>query len=104
MLRGLAGSPRSIARLLLLVPVGIARIAFAQAGPGADWPQFGWDAASSGVSHARSGIDSRNLTSLIRRQVAIDGTVDSSAIYLQGVTVNGSAHDVFFVTTTYGSG
>ncbi len=68
----------------------------------ADWPQFGFDAASSGVSQARSGIDSRNIGSLTKRQVKLDGTVDSSAIYLQGVTVNGSAHDVFFVTTTYG--
>ncbi|MGH9522362.1 MAG: PQQ-binding-like beta-propeller repeat protein [Terriglobales bacterium] len=32
----------------------------------------------------------------------IDGTVDASAIYLHGVTVNGARHDVFFVTTTYG--
>jgi hypothetical protein len=28
--------------------------------------------------------------------------VDSSAIYLHGVTIKGSAHDAFFVTTTYG--
>ncbi len=67
-----------------------------------DWPQFGWDPASSGVSQAHSGIDTRNIHSLTRRQVQIDGTVDASAIYLQGVAVHGSAHDVFFVTTTYG--
>jgi hypothetical protein len=28
--------------------------------------------------------------------------VDSSAIYLHGVTIKGAAHDAFFVTTTYG--
>ena len=34
--------------------------------------------------------------------MALDGTVDSSPIYLHGVTVHGKTHDVFFVTTTYG--
>ncbi len=37
-----------------------------------------------------------------RQQVELDGTVDASAIYLSDVQVNGAAHDVFFVTTTYG--
>jgi len=67
-----------------------------------DWPQFGWDAASSGASPARTDISARNIGTLTRRQIQIDGTVDASAIYLHGVTVNGTAHDVFFVTTTYG--
>jgi hypothetical protein len=34
--------------------------------------------------------------------VRLPGTVDSSAIYLHGVTIHGAAHDAFFVTTTYG--
>jgi outer membrane protein assembly factor BamB len=34
--------------------------------------------------------------------VRLPGTVDSSAIYLRGVTVRGAAHDTLFVTTTYG--
>jgi outer membrane protein assembly factor BamB len=34
--------------------------------------------------------------------VTLDGTVDSSPIYLHGAQVNGKAHDTFFVTTTYG--
>ena len=37
-----------------------------------------------------------------RQQVALDGTVDASPIYLHGVRVNGATRDVFFVTTTYG--
>jgi len=82
-----------------LAQIGFSRVGFGQA---ADWPQFGWDVASSGTSNARSRISSRNVGSLIRRQIQIDGTVDASAIYLHGVTVNGSSHDVFFVTTTYG--
>jgi hypothetical protein len=34
--------------------------------------------------------------------VQLDGTADSSPIYLHGVQVGGAVHDVFFVTTTYG--
>jgi hypothetical protein len=78
-------------------------IAIAQTRQGeADWPQFGWGAASSGVSQAKSGITSSNIGTLTRHQILIDGTVDASAIYLHDVPVNGSTHDVFFVTTTYG--
>jgi outer membrane protein assembly factor BamB len=40
--------------------------------------------------------------SLQRRQISIEGVVDSSAIYLHGVTVNGSAHDTVFATTSFG--
>ena len=68
----------------------------------ADWPQFGWDVSSSGVSQAVSGIDTGNIGSLVRRQIHIDGAVDSSAVYLHGVTINRAAYNVFFVTTTYG--
>ncbi len=70
--------------------------------PSTDWPQFGYDAASSGFSPASTGISAANAASLTRRQVSLDGTVDASAIYLQDVSVNGASHDVFFVTTTYG--
>jgi len=67
-----------------------------------DWPTFGGDAQRSSASAAPTGIDSANLGSLRRRQVELDGTVDASVIYLHGVRVAGGAHDVFFVTTTYG--
>jgi putative pyrroloquinoline-quinone binding quinoprotein len=40
--------------------------------------------------------------SLVRQEVHLPGTVDSSAIYLHGVKVGGATHDTFFVTTTYG--
>ena len=69
---------------------------------GHDWTRFGWDAARSNASTAPTGITAANVGSLRRQQVRLDGTVDSSPIYLHGVTVHGAAHDVFFVTTTYG--
>ena len=71
--------------------------------PGAtDWTRFGWDAGRSSAPPVPAGISAANVASLVRQQVAIDGTVDASAIYLKGVQVNGTIHDVFFVTTTYG--
>lgn len=70
--------------------------------PAGDWSQFGWDVAASGASSDSAGITASNVSSLRRRRVSLDGTVDASAIYLHAVVVNGSEHDVFFVTTTYG--
>lgn len=69
---------------------------------GYDWARFGWDVGRSGSSTAPTGIDADNVASLRRQQVQLDGTVDSSPIYLHSVGVGGSEHDVFFVTTTYG--
>lgn len=65
-----------------------------------DWTRFGYDAARS--SATPNGLAASVLPKLKRRQVAIDGTVDSSAIYLHGVVVRGAKHDSLFVTTTYG--
>jgi hypothetical protein len=67
-----------------------------------DWTRFGWNAARSNAATDPTGIDSTNVATLRRQQVAIDGTVDASPIYLHGVQVNGAAHDVLVVTTTYG--
>ncbi len=67
-----------------------------------DWVQFGWHVASSSAPSFGTGITAANVASLSRHEVKLDGTVDASAIYLEGVSVNGSRHDVFFVTTSYG--
>jgi outer membrane protein assembly factor BamB len=73
-----------------------------QAPTGHDWTRFGWDAGRSSASTAPTGITAANVASLPRQQVRLDGTVDSSAIYLSGASVAGGTHDTFFVTTTYG--
>ncbi|HET7306667.1 MAG TPA: PQQ-binding-like beta-propeller repeat protein [Gammaproteobacteria bacterium] len=74
----------------------------ALAGNSMDWPTFGWNAARTGAPMASMGITAANVGKLHRQQVRIDGTVDSSPIYLHGVRVKSKTHDVFFVTTTYG--
>src|SRR5947209_7266894 len=67
-----------------------------------DWTRFGWDAGRSSAPTAPTGLTAVNVASLRKQRVAIDGTVDASAIYLHGALVNGRPHDAFFVTTTYG--
>ena len=67
-----------------------------------DWTRFGWDARRSNDDPHATGITAANVASLVRQQVRLPGTVDSSAIYLHGVSVRGATHDAFFVTTTYG--
>jgi len=69
---------------------------------GNDWTRFGWTMSRTSAPTFATGITAANAASLVRKQVQLDGTVDSSAIYLHGVQVGGAAHDTFFVTTTYG--
>jgi hypothetical protein len=67
-----------------------------------DWPEFGLDPARSNVSELATGITAANVAHLQSKQLSIPGTVDSSPIYLHGVTVAGAAHDTIFLTTSYG--
>ncbi|MGO9247874.1 MAG: PQQ-binding-like beta-propeller repeat protein, partial [Solirubrobacteraceae bacterium] len=67
-----------------------------------DWPEFGLDPQRSDVSELASGITAANVAHLRHITVALAGTVDSSPIYLHGVSVDGAVHDVIVVTTTYG--
>jgi outer membrane protein assembly factor BamB len=69
---------------------------------GQDWGRFGWDVGRSSAPSTSMGVTALNVAALRRQQVRIDGTVDASAIYLQGVPVHGVSVDVLFVTTTYG--
>jgi hypothetical protein len=67
-----------------------------------DWPEFGLDPQRSDVSELATGITAANVAHLRRMTLSLDGTVDSSPVYLHGVTVDGAVHDVIVVTTTYG--
>lgn len=63
---------------------------------------FGGDVESTSSNTLPSGITAANVARVTRRQIKLDGTVDASAIYLWGVTVQGARHDALFLTTTYG--
>ena len=75
--------------------------ASSRAAAGHDWTRFGWNAVRSSAPSFATGITAGNVKSL-GAGGQLDGTVDSSPIYLHGVRVGGATHDVFFVTTTYG--
>jgi hypothetical protein len=57
-----------------------------------DWPVFGYDSARHNSSPS-TAITAQNVGKLTRLKVALDGTVDSSPIFVGGK---------FVVTTTYG--
>jgi hypothetical protein len=81
---------------LLAVTVGVVAFvpAAARSGPvaGTDWPLFGYDSARHNSS-SDTRITAQNIRKLTRLKVALDGTVDSSPIYVG---------KRFVVTTTYG--
>ena len=91
---------------LLALPLGVWAASAAggrsAAVAGYDWPRFGWSISRSSAPTFPTGITAANVAGLVRKQVQLGGTADSSAIYLHGVTVGGATHDVFFLTTTYG--
>jgi PQQ-like domain len=67
-----------------------------------DWPEFGLDPQRSNVSERATGITSANVGRLRRVTVTLPGTVDSSPIYLHGVSAAGASHNMIVITTTYG--
>jgi outer membrane protein assembly factor BamB len=72
------------------------------AAPAHDWTRFGYDAARASSFPFSTGITAANVGRLRRQRIDLDGTVDSSPIYLHDVVVAGARRDAFFVTTTYG--
>ena len=86
----------------LLVAAGSTASTAESAKRGGDWTRFGYDAARSSSGPRATGITASNVYRLRRQRVVLDGTVDSSAIYLRGASIHGHGHDAFFVTTSYG--
>ena len=84
--------------MTLQVLLSAAALAVGGAHVGGDWGRFGYDAARHNSGPAATGITAPTLGSLKRQAVQLDGTVDSSPIYLRGVR----GRDLFVVTTTYG--
>jgi outer membrane protein assembly factor BamB len=86
----------------LVALLGLALVALPSAGSSAgkpnDWGRFGYDTARRNVSPDAT-ITAANISKLQAVRVSLDGTVDSSPIYL-AKAVRG--HDAFVVTTTYG--
>ena len=83
--------------LVVLLAVALPAVA-ASSAPPRDWGRFGHDAARTNVS-TDGTITAANVSRLKATRVNLDGTVDSSPIYVsKGVR----GRDAFVVTTTYG--
>ena len=94
-------------RLALIALVALALTGSGSAAPAPapstlDWPEFGYTSARANVGPAVTGITAANVAHLHRRQIQLDGTVDSTPIYLHQAMVHGAPHETIFVTTTYG--
>lgn len=70
----------------------------AHAGP--SWTRFGFNAAR--FNAAPRGLSAAQVGKLAVKEVDLDGTVDSSPIYLNGVKVAGKRRSLLVMTTTYG--
>ncbi len=93
---------RHIAFRLLLGLGAAITAAAAQSAPAQNWPMFGGNLESTSANLEPTGITAANVHQLRHRQIALDGLVDASAIYLHGAMIRGARHDAIFVTTSYG--
>jgi hypothetical protein len=97
-----AGAPTNVSTPLASVTAIPSPARSASSEPLLDWPEFGLNPQRSDVSELPTGITAANVAHLRHMTVSLPGTVDSSPIYLHGVTVDGGVHDTIVVTTTYG--
>jgi hypothetical protein len=89
---------RRLAPLVALLVLALPAARAASGGTDHDWSRFGYDAARRNAS-PDAAITAVNVRKLHLLRVQLDGTVDSSAIYVaRGVR----GRDAFVVTTTYG--
>lgn len=93
---------RHTAAFFLLLGASVSVAADPEGLAAQDWSMFGGNVESTSANPEPTGITPANVGQLTRRQVTLAGTVDASAIYLQGVAVHGTRHNAAFVTTTYG--
>lgn len=92
------GAVRRLAPLLALLVLALPAARASGSGADTDWGRFGYDAARHDVSPDAT-ITAGNVRKLHLLRVRLDGTVDSSPIYVaKGV----GGRDAFVVTTTYG--
>jgi hypothetical protein len=96
------GYMRYLTVTFLLLGASVTVAAEREGLPPQDWLMFGGNVESSSANSQPTGISPANVLQLAHREVRLDGTVDASAIYLQGITVRGARRDATFVTTTYG--
>lgn len=85
----------------VVVAVAAAPAGTAAAAGGADWLQFGGDAAHSGPSSGETQLGAGNVAQLAPAfQTALPGTADAPPVELSAVPTAGGVRDLLFVNTT----
>jgi outer membrane protein assembly factor BamB len=80
-----------------LLPAAIAAAFACSAASAADWMQFGYDAAHTGVNPAETLISPANVGSLVTKySVNMATYVDSAPVYLSNVSTPSGNKDVLF--------
>ena len=92
--RLIAGALRACAMIgVLVAPTALAY----------DWPQFGGDAAHSGLNNSETRISSSNVASLAQQYVVtLPGTVDGAPVFLDNSSLALGGKDLLFFTTRDG--
>jgi outer membrane protein assembly factor BamB len=65
-----------------------------------NWTRFGYNAARTNA--APNGLGAKRIAGLVRTRVQLQGTVDSSPVYVSAARVLGHRRNLLVMTTTYG--
>ena len=80
-----------------LLPAAIAAAFACGAASAADWMQFGYDAAHTGVNPSETLISASNVASLVTKySVNMAAYVDSAPVYLANVSTPGGTKNVLY--------
>jgi putative pyrroloquinoline-quinone-binding quinoprotein/putative pyrroloquinoline-quinone binding quinoprotein len=83
--------------LLALLPAAVSAALACSAASAADWMQFGYDAAHTGVNPSETLISPSNVASLVTKySVNMAAYVDSAPVYLSNVSTPSGTKNVLF--------
>ncbi|HEX5122561.1 MAG TPA: PQQ-binding-like beta-propeller repeat protein [Rhodanobacteraceae bacterium] len=86
-----------------LLPAAVSAALACSAAPAADWMQFGYDAAHTGVNPSETLVSSSNVASLVRKySVNMAATIDSAPVYLSNVTTSSGTKNLLFALANNG--
>ena len=83
--------------------LAMALLSLGTAATAADWMQFGYDAAHTGVNPAETTITAANVVGVTTRySVDLPASVDSAPVYLSNVSTSGGTRNLLFALSKNG--
>jgi len=81
--------------------LAMALLSLGTAATAADWMQFGYDAAHTGVNPTETTITPANVAGVTTRySVDLPASVDSAPVYLSNVSTSGGTRNLLFALST----